>query len=72
MRPAETIHQAELNVSGPSTRIPAAPTAHTPPPSTGNSSRPGVREFEEGGSVTILTFAISDLDRQGYFSRLSA
>ena len=34
-------------------------------------SRSGAREFEDEGSVTILTFAISDLGRQGLFSRLS-
>ena len=36
------------NVSGPSTRTPLVSTAYTLPPSTGDSSRSGVREFEDG------------------------
>ena len=60
MQPAKIIHQAKLNASGFFTRIPPTPTTYTPLPSTGNFLQSGVCEFEDGGSVTILTFAILD------------
>ena len=72
MRPAETTHQAELNASGSPTRISSVPTTYTLPPSTSNSLQSGACKCEDGSSVTILTFAISDQARyRGYFRILA-
>ena len=70
----KTTYQAELNASGLLIRISPVSTAYTPPftPSTGNFLWSRVCEFEDEGSVTILAFAISDLDKQGLFLRLGA